>query len=366
MQTFEVRLRPKGFLQSFSSMPSYPSSNTIFGAICWGIRAVWGKQALKQLLDDFTSHPSFFFLSSSFPLLEADGFTVRFFPKQKGRGLHLEQTRQIARQVARRAGKPEPSPFEAANEYKKYRKFSCVSEELFYDILSGKREADLFRGWLENEIIGIGNLLLKKEEYDRLVPQKELLLARTFPQARNAIDRLGGSTSGGGEFFYDFRISCPSKSLLFFLLKAKDIDFLKPVFKYLEDTGIGGERTIGLNHFSIQPDEAKPGFPHEEGGSKKLVTLSRWQANPDELDVNKQEEFYYELLPLRQKLETGYDFKGQGIIWKGKTLYFLEGSVLFVTEKRDYYGQLWQSLKVGTKTVVDYGIAFPAFFKEKT
>lgn len=363
MQTFEVRLKPKGFLQSFSPAPSYPSSNTIFGAICWGIRAIWGNERLKKLLDDFTSQPSFFFISSAFPMLQANGLTIRFFPKPKGKGLYLEQTWQIARQAAKRTGEPEPTEFIAANEYKKYKKFSYVSEGLFQDILLGKRETDLFRAYLENELRGAKSLLLKKEEYDQLMLPEARFLDRAFAQARNAIDRLGGSTSGSGEFFYDFRISCPPNFCLFFLLRTRDIGFLEPVFRYLQDTGIGGERTVGLNHFSVELAETKLSFTEHVG--KKLVTLSRWLVNSEELNVANKEEFFYDLLPLRQKLETGYDFKNKKAIWKGKAFYFLEGSVLFVREAREYYGRLWQSLRVDGDPIADYGIAFPAFFKEK-
>jgi CRISPR-associated protein Csm4 len=176
--------------------------------------------------------------------------------------------------------------------------------------------------------------------------------------ARATIDRVSGSTSGGGEFFYDFRL-LPGSFSGYFLLKARDIEFLKPVFRYLEDTGIGGERSIGLNRYKIELTEIDLAFLN--GDSKKLVTLSQWGVNPAELDDAKANEFRYGLLPYRRKLETGFDLKNSGQLWGSKALYFAEGSVLVVKERRDFYGQLRDSTVVGSEKVVDYGICFPAF-----
>jgi hypothetical protein len=114
-----------------------------------------------------------------------------------------------------------------------------------------------------------------------------------------------------------------------------------------------------LNRYKIELTEIDLAFLN--GDSKKLVTLSRWGVNPAELDDAKANEFRYGLLPYRRKLETGFDFKNSGQLWGSKALYFAEGSVLVVKERRDFYGQLRDSTVVGSEKVVDYGICFPAF-----
>ena len=359
MQTYEVKLKPKGFIQSFQN-PSFPSSTTLFGAICWGIKAIHGENELKNFLSSFSDSPPLV-ITSSFPLLQKEDFHCRCFPKPKLPSLEPGELRKIA------GSRKSSSPFQIASEYKSFKGIAFLSESLFLEVLAGKGEKALFSEYLEGKIEKVGDIALTKEESERLWGEKPLLLPRGFPMARNKVDRLLSSSTGAGEFFYDFKLPFLPEMSLFFLLKVKDITLLKPVLRFLEDNGIGGERAIGMNHFSIQEGKLESSLPTE---GKKLVTLSRWKVNPEELDMNKKEEFRYELLPLRGKVETGFDFKdkklGSREGWKGKTLYFAEGSILVVNKgSQSHYGSIWQSLKFEDKKIMDYGIAFPAFFTEK-
>ena len=339
MQSFEVTLKPRSFVQSFSPALSFPASTTVFGAICWGIKSIWGTDALKKLLSDFTQHSQFFFLSSTFPLLETGDLHIRFFPMPR---LGIPA---VNREV------------QLAKRQKEFKAAKFVSESLFRKILAGElTRENLFREFVDGRCIKEGGFLFTLHDYG--IATQKRLLPRISPVARATIDRVSGSTSGGGEFFYDFRL-LPGSFSGYFLLKARDIEFLKPVFRYLEDTGIGGERSIGLNRYKIELTEIDLAFLN--GDSKKLVTLSQWGVNPAELDDAKANEFRYGLLPYRRKLETGFDFKNSGQLWGSKALYFAEGSVLVVKERRDFYGQLRDSTVVGSEKVVDYGICFPAF-----
>jgi len=351
MQSFEITLKPRSFVQSFSPTLSFPASTTVFGAICWGIRAIWGTDALKKLLPDFTQHSQFFFLSSTFPLLEVDGLHIRFFPMPKlGVPAVEEEAKGNEFETKKRN-------VHLAEKHKKFKEVKFVSESLFRKILAAElNRENLFREFVDGGYIKAGVFLFTLEDYG--IATQMRLLPRISPVARAAIDRVSGSTSGGGEFFYDFRL-LPGSFSGFFLLKTRDMEFLKPVFRYLEDTGIGGERSIGLNRYKIELTEVDLAFLN--GDSKKLVTLSQWGVNPAELDDAKANEFRYGLLPYRRKLETGFDFKNSGQLWGSKAVYFVEGSVLAVKEKKDFYGQLRASAVVGSEKVMDYGICFPAF-----
>jgi len=350
MQSFEVTLKPRSFIQSFSPALSFPASTTVFGAICWGIKAIWGTDALKGLLPDFTQHSQFFFLSSAFPLLETGDLHIRFFPMPKlGIPAVDEEVKDNELETKKKVDR--------AEKHKGFKAVKFVSESLFRKILAGElTRENLFREFVDERCIKEGGFLFTLQDYG--IATQKRLLPRISPVARATIDRVSGSTSGGGEFFYDFRL-LPGSFSGYFLLKARDIEFLKPVFRYLEDTGIGGERSIGLNRYKIELTEIDLAFLN--GDSKKLVTLSQWGVNPAELDDAKANEFRYGLLPYRRKLETGFDFKNSGQLWGSKALYFAEGSVLVVKERRDFYGQLRDSTVVGSEKVVDYGICFPAF-----
>lgn len=352
MPVYKVKLQPKSFTQTSPSGLSQLPSTTLFGAICWGIRAIYGKKTLEDLLDTFSLDSKFFLLTSTFPLLEKDNFTLRLFPKPKLPALEAAEIKKIAKERGK-------DVFELARHYKGFKKITFVSESLFNEILLGKQEKDLFLQFLDREAHKCDAWLLKESEYKEVSDMS--FVPKTLPIARNKIDRLISSSTGAGEFFCDFRQIYPPNTNLFFLLTTGDIAFLKPVFSYLEDSGIGGERAVGVNHFSISLKEINLDFPTQ---GRKFVILSRWRVNPDELDMNRAQEFHYELLPFRAKLETGFDFKNKTIVWKCKTFYLSEGSVLIAKEKKSYYGGLWRSVKVDDTEIRDYGFAFPAFFEE--
>jgi len=74
MKNYAVYLRPKG------SFVSPIHSNTLFGAVCWAIRVIYGTISLEEMLATFNERPKFV-LSSAFPFLRHGDQLVRFFPK---------------------------------------------------------------------------------------------------------------------------------------------------------------------------------------------------------------------------------------------------------------------------------------------
>ncbi len=74
MKEYVISLTPT------SGFEILPHSDTIFGAICWGIRTLYGESRLLEILNGFKSKPPFL-LSSAFPWKVVRKKQVYFLPK---------------------------------------------------------------------------------------------------------------------------------------------------------------------------------------------------------------------------------------------------------------------------------------------
>jgi CRISPR-associated protein Csm4 len=59
-----------------SPFKHFPESFTLFGAICWGVRVLYGEDELEKMLEAFLNEPPFIISS---PLFEKNGKLL--FPK---------------------------------------------------------------------------------------------------------------------------------------------------------------------------------------------------------------------------------------------------------------------------------------------
>ena len=75
MKVFRVVLKPK------SSLQKIPASDTLFGALCWGIKEIYGEDKLTYLINHFDKDKSgFFIISSVLPLLSDNKEEIPFYP----------------------------------------------------------------------------------------------------------------------------------------------------------------------------------------------------------------------------------------------------------------------------------------------
>ncbi|HRU24970.1 MAG TPA: hypothetical protein P5569_13575, partial [Candidatus Latescibacteria bacterium] len=113
-----------------------PHSDTLFGGLCWGIRALEGEQRLVALLEQFAAGSPPFVLSSVFPLLQGKGGeTLPLLPQPRGapkRGSeHDEPQGQRDRAGA----------IEDRAVGKKVRKAEWVTPRMFGDLARGTLNA---------------------------------------------------------------------------------------------------------------------------------------------------------------------------------------------------------------------------------
>jgi len=356
LKTYKIILKPR------SSIASFPSSDTLFGAICWGIKFIYsekGDSGLNKILKRFIEEKPPFLLSSSFPMLKNGDVRIFFYPKPIRKDLSSNEVEEIAKNYQEKFGNLKKSKVAIISELKKFKKASFISEDIFKKILDGEKEKNLFLKYLDGEIKLIWKLLMTNEEYNKIFTNAERpkILTNILIQ-KNLLDRISFSTTPGGQIFYSNEYFLAPNVNLYFLLKTDDIDYLKPVFKYLEDSGIGRDRFTGKGNFKFsEPEECV--LPTNEENT--FITLSRYIPRIEEIVVNK-EKMYYEIISYYSKVDSTFEFKGEDV-FKDKVIYIKEGSIFEAKEKKDFYGVTPIVKKLNEKQILQYGLAFPIFGK---
>jgi CRISPR-associated protein Csm4 len=345
MKTYQVALKP------VSAITSIPASDTLFGAICWGIRLLYGEKRLEEMLTAFAQGEPSFLVSSSFPVSASK---IRFFPKPKSRKLPPSSSEDISKLI--KSDSEKKALFETLKQYKAFSKAVYLSEGLFTDLLLGKaNEEVLFKGYIESNVVKKDSLLVKKEELSEL----EDALKKEEVRIRTNIDRVSLSTSGEGQMFHTETTIIGGGFSLFFLLKTDNIEFLEPLIgkdKFLSDHGVGGERNVGLNQYRFSVEEIQE---IKQGQGKAFVTLSRYIPQKDEIDANNPNTCY-DVLPIVSKVDNSYSFQGKRFI-KDRVFCMKEGSAFEAIAEKEFYGRIISVCEIDGVTIYQNGIAFPLF-----
>lgn len=333
MKEYIIRLLPK------SSFEMELHSDTLFGAVCWGIRTLFGEEKLCSVLKDFKSSPPFS-LSSAFPWKWDVKEYKYFLPKPVLKPIPIDAFKGFAEKARNKAEvyhSDKVGLIEISDKYKKFKKLKLIPLASFRKILKNPSEKELFADYLDG--------FLKEPRFeDSGVSQK------------NSLDRLTNSTAGAGNTFYTKERTFREKYGLYFLLKTVNIEeYLAPVLKMLEDSGIGPNAKTGKNWFSIEIEQ-KTLIESQQGDS--FITLSRY-IGQESLDVK---HCLYQTASVRSKVESRLEFAGEDV-WKDRVTYLAAGSVIRPKEKAKFYGGLVPVKEVAGKTVYQYGCAYPVWIQ---
>lgn len=338
MKTWRLKLSPLSPL-----FQSFPASDTLFGAICWGIKRIYGESKLFEILDGFKKKPAFI-LSSAFPYLESKNSTLSFYPKPVSAGFSASDIKEMA-------GEDKKEKVEVITKYKKFKKAEYVSDAIFVKLVNGLSEKALFNDYRNGCVKIEGKMLLTREDGERFFKDSKPAYKSESVQ-KNSIDRLTMSTGEEGQTFYQQEYFASPVFKLHFLMKTDDINFFQPVFRYLEDKGIGGNRSTGKGRFKIEViSEISIG----DDTSSRFITLSRYI--PDVSEVNPM---LYEIFPYRSKVDSEAEFKGEDV-WKSRVMYLKEGSCLEANERKEFYGKMAVVKEIEGQKIYQNGIAFPVF-----
>ena len=337
MREYKIHLIPTG------SFEIIPHSDTIFGAICWAIRTLFGEKKLIQILDEFESSPPFL-LSSAFPWKQIGKRRYYYLPKPYMPPLSIQDLEKLedkSRLKLRPYHKSQKAYLmDIVNKYKQFKKIKWIPLSVFKKIQKGESEKSLFLDFLDG-------LLRNPKFFESGTVQK------------NRLDRLSFSTSGDGETFFVNELSFRNNCGLYFLLKTGDIDeYLRPALLYLQDSGIGPDAHTGKNWFRLEIEDS-PLF-EDNTQTNTFITLSRY-IGVDDIDI---EFSWYEVESVRSKVESRFEFAGENI-WKAWVLYFSAGSVIKPKEIKPFYGAVVPVKNIHGSTIYQYGYAYPVYIQEK-
>lgn len=372
MPTYAVYLKPR------ASFKSSIGSDTLFGALCWAMRALNGEDELQEMLNKFKNSinskaPPPFAISSAFPFIHHDGEKARLYPRPIIPELNSDQIHSLAERLKKQHSYldlKQRSTSAAAEKAKQIKGAAYVSEELFAQIVQGETEAFhlcqhlVKQGSVDTDIVSWDGALITHGERKKVKAEELDSFAKDGDVQHNEIDRLTQATVEGRLFFTDEKFLDRKRAGLWFILRTEDLNFIKPLLRYLADTGIGGERTAGKGHFHISLDEINPIKLPGVDNPNCFVTLSRYIPAEGECDFDR-EPLSYRLTTIRPKHEAQFSGPGHRT-YKQLMRLFEPGSFFPFLIKKEVYGQIVNAGAISDKGGFDAyhnGLAVPVFAK---
>lgn len=290
-----IQLAPDG---SFSEIPR---SDTLFGAICWGIRTAQGEESLENLLARFAEDDPPFLISSAFPTVKRDdGERLHLLPKPRLPGPRSDgETASDERVEALRA----------------WNRIEYIPASLFALLATGERsKGDVIDGLEASEVVIDGRTYQRAREF--LLPTESERPYETKTRVRNAVNRLTGATEGN--LFERESVFFEEGTGLHVCVEG-DIDTVVEALAMLQDRGIGGGKSIGQGQFQLDGVEEVGVFPGT--GAEWFCTLSLCVPNPDRLDQLVSRGAY----AVETRKGVVGDAAGTSNVWKRRVLALVEG-----------------------------------------
>jgi len=366
METYAVYFRPRG------SLASSLSSDTLFGAVCWGIQVLDLKADVGAWLESHLTPP--FAFSATFPVwFHGPESNMRFYP----RPANFEPSPAIVQSLADSLSKQRGENLKSVkllivDKTKLLRGVSYISEEVFTKIVLGSLSPGEVLRDLVTKQAGFdifNGILLSSSEKVRLVKAGFSATSRLLGEVqvqRNHIDRVAGATVEGLLFYENETRFAPGIGLWALLRTSADdlAALIQPALRYLADTGFGANRIVGKGHFdiSITPMPALP----EAQKPNAVILLSRYLPDNAEMDFSKPLFLAYKLTTLRPKREQKFPkaFAGQATqpVYKEAVRMFEPGAMFPLQHRREVYGRLALVLTAEAGgPVYQSGAALPVF-----
>ncbi len=292
----------------------FPHSDTLFGALSWGVRHVFGEETLTNLLADFKKGEPPFKISSLFP--------------------YHEETYYLPTPKIPTFTKENPDDFQDMWEIKENKKLKWVTAQNFDEFVHGKKEVETIL-----------------EESERTAFMTE------YDQPGNAINRLSSATEGN--LFFEPVYKHLDGTDLYFLLETRGEGIeekLVRALRYLESRGIGGSTSTGKGNFDLEKIDEFDEFEKPEEANR-FMTLSLYcpaEKEWEEYQGNKN-QLRYELVKRKGVVEQS--FTNLDSPWKRTLFMFSEGSIFPTINGKEVYGR---NPIVNTEKfdVQQYGYAF--------
>jgi CRISPR-associated protein Csm4 len=307
-------------------------SDTLFGALCWTLRTLYGNAALEKLLREFdeaitadTAPP--FLVSSLFPYLRDGSGLLHFLPRPLW------------------ASAQEDDLSESLEEYqqrKKRKKINWVSETLIARAQSEGLSVLEDRAQVQAQ----SGALATPTEAQRLSVFSSLLKSASI--TRNTLNRLNNSTSGEGGELYQFPVVASQRAGeahtgLYFLLRTNEAwrAQSRAAVTFLSEKGWGGETTIGYGHAELEmKDESLPVEQFTSG--ERLMTLSLlFPSEADKTHLKQQAEQSFARVEKRKGILDSANLS-LARPWKPTLFMLSEGATFPRDAGRTTYGSLFR------------------------
>lgn len=293
-----VLLSPDG---PFSEIPR---SDTLFGAICWGIRDVRGTECLEDVLAQFRADRPPFRISSAFPLLDGDDRE------------YLLATPRLPK-LSAGVGKMTDERLEALDVW---QQIEYVPASVFSMIATGAvSDSELLAGFDENGAITIGERRYVHDRRFLLPAESDRKPIWRTERTRNAVNRLTGATEGS--LYHRDAVFFSDIAGLHVCVEG-DVDLVLDGLSVAQDRGIGGDRSVGRGQFRL---DGIGSFDLPQPDGDFFCTLSLCIPHPEELEPFLTNG-YYEIEPRKGVIENS--LTSPDTIWKKRVLALAEGSIL--------------------------------------
>ncbi len=312
-----------------------PRSDTLFGAICWTLRTLYGNAALEDMLRQFdealaADETPPFLISSMFPYLRDASGILHFLPRPLWASAVDEHSSEVSddlRTYARR---------------KERKKVNWVSETLIQRAHSEGLSA------LENseDAQARAGALVTPAESHRLSPLSRLLTTTSI--TRNTLNRLDNSTSGEGGQLYQIPVVAPQRAgdthTGFYLLLRVEDDWrarISAAIAFLCEKGLGGEATIGYGHAILEMRDVTLTV-EQFTQSERLMTLSLlFPSEADKAHLRRHAQESFARIEKRKGiLESAYFSLARP--WKPTLFMLSEGATFPRDGGRRNYGSLFR------------------------
>jgi CRISPR type III-A-associated RAMP protein Csm4 len=342
-------------MQPLGSHASPILSHTLFGAACWALAILgWDVDAI---LEGFADGGPRFAFSNAYPFLcTRDGDPLLLTPRPPFRVPPDVVDAPFVRPIEDRDDWDDLE--KRVEQAKKLQKARYVSPVVGERIRSGDWGTKaLFDQFAQGQLKIHNDTLWLPAERDRVWGREPSEAWQQIVTQRNSVDRVAGATVEGllfqqSETFYDRQ-----RAGLWFAVWADDELWpdLRAALRFVEDTGLGGKRSVGKGHFTFSdPEEWQSHFP-APAERQRFLSLSHYiPAAPDET-----EPLTYKLEVIRQKAENRYP-QGKQRVYMA-TLRAFEPGGLFAAKSPEerLYGKLLPLGDNGHHIVYYSGLTLP-------
>jgi len=322
------------------------TANTLFGAICWGIRKFYGESEIKNFLKEYKSGNPPFVFSSPLPI-DKEGKPWFFRPPLEGSIFDNSNREELKRRYP---------------VSKRFKKLSLIEWDILKKILSGeiKSEKELFGEILKKLFPKEGNAEDKDpqevadalEKYTKEAPK----LKETTLTVKTPINRLTFTAQEGQLHNEVVNVYNPF-AVLFKVYNQRWFEKAKVALKVVR---LGGNKTVGLGRFEFEENKEiiPEGLENFTNKGKRVYLLS--PATPTTyIDIERS---LYEVKIERSAVDKSLGYFDPSFVnlpvWKKAITYLKEGSILTLKEPLEVVGSLRETLKVGDSAIYAYGLGF--------